>query len=223
MRATRRAPAGGGARDGDGVVPEPRPSLLCLFNCRIGAPMDGPCLRWRVLHALLLMSPRDRAQLPAHAQLFLNQVLACPSRSAQMAMLCRLCIRSAMNEIDCKIVVEEYVLLGQFPALWKCGAGPARHFYRARYFTYTDPAPLHSDMYPLYVDSNWGGGCSQGCREGRPSAPSPGGMRRTNPPHSGRNLFMHGDRAGGLHSLAYRLPWPHIRGWRAYRIRRKWG
>ena len=30
---------------------------------------------------------------------------------------------------------------------------------------YTDPAPLIPDMYPLYVDSNWGGGCSQGCRK----------------------------------------------------------
>ena len=109
MWATRRAPAGGGARDGDDIVPEPRPSLLYLFNCRIDAPMDGSCLRWCVLHALLLMSPRDRAQLPAHAQLFLNQVLACPSRPAQMTMLCRLCVRSAMNKIDCKIVLEEYV------------------------------------------------------------------------------------------------------------------
>ena len=113
MWATRRAPAGGGARDGDDIVPEPRPSLLYLFNCRIDAPMDGSCLRWCVLHALLLMSPRDRAQLPAHAQLFLNQVLACPSRPAQMTMLCRLCVRSAMNKIDCKIVLEEYVLLHQ--------------------------------------------------------------------------------------------------------------
>ena len=115
MRATRRAPAGGGARDGDDVVPEPfapsRPSLLYLFNCRIGAPMDGSCLRWCVLHALLLMSPGDRAQLPAHVQVFLNQVLASSCRSAQMRMLCRLCSRSAMNEIDCKIVLEEYVLL----------------------------------------------------------------------------------------------------------------
>ena len=38
---------GGGARDGDDVVPEPfapsRPSLLYLFNCRTCAPMDGPC------------------------------------------------------------------------------------------------------------------------------------------------------------------------------------
>ena len=96
MRATRRAPAGGGARDGDDVVPEPfapsRPSLLYLFNCRIGAPMDGSCLRWCVLHALLLMSPGDRAQLPGHVQVFLNQVLACSCRSAQMRMLCRLCI-----------------------------------------------------------------------------------------------------------------------------------
>ena len=41
-----------------------------------------------------------------------------------------------------------------------------------------------------------------GTAEGRPSAPSSGGMRRTNPPHLGRNLFR--DRAG-LHSLAYRL------------------
>ena len=115
MRATRRAPAGGGARDGDGVVPEPfapsRPSLLYLFNCRTGAPMDGPCLRWCVLHALLLMSPGDRAQLPAHVQVFLNQVLASSCRSAQMRMLCRLCSRSTMNEIGCKIVLEEYVLL----------------------------------------------------------------------------------------------------------------
>ena len=28
-----------------------------------------------------------------------------------MRMLCRLCSRSAMNEIDCKIVLEEYLLL----------------------------------------------------------------------------------------------------------------
>ena len=35
--------------------------MLYLFNCRIDAPMDGSCLRWCVLHALLLMSPRDRA------------------------------------------------------------------------------------------------------------------------------------------------------------------
>ena len=33
-----------------------------------------------------------------------------------------------------------------------------------------------------------------GTAEGRPSAPSPGGMRRTNPPHLGRSLFR--DRAG---------------------------
>ena len=44
-----------------------------------------------------------------------------------------------------------------------------------------------------------------GTAEGRPSAPSSGGMRRTNPPHLGRNLFR--DRAG-LHSLAYRLSCP---------------
>ena len=48
-----------------------------------------------------------------------------------------------------------------------------------------------------------------GTTEGRPSAPSPGGMRRTNPPHLGRNLFR--DRAG-LHSLAYRLGWDRSTG-----------
>ena len=38
-------------------------------------------------------------------------------------------------------------------------------------------------------------------------SPSSGGMRRTNPPHLGRNLFR--DRAG-LHSLAHRLLQHHV-------------
>ena len=163
MRATRRAPAGGGARDGDDVVPEPfapsRPSLLYLFNCRIGAPMDGSCLRWCVLHALLLMS--RPGELGAGRR---QRGSACPSE------------REGARDRGKKEKV----------ALTEWVSGP-----NLRRFCQLLAAPLPA-----------------GTAEGRPSAPSPGGMRRTNPPHLGRNLqSIYRDRAdrAGLHSLAYRL------------------
>ena len=87
-----------------------------------------------------------------------------PGSTTSTTALLRPCIASP----SCVAVVTSTSFFPHLPAhhLLRASA-PISHFYRARYFTYTDPAPLHSDMYPLYVEAafrNRGPPCSVGCR-----------------------------------------------------------